>query len=58
MWKGGTYDVYISADGANPSNPEIARNMTSGLPDESECGSSPGGNTLFHNSFNVIFRKN
>ena len=58
MWKGGTYDVFISADGVNPSNPEIARNMTSGLPDESECGSSPGGNTLFHNSFNVIFRKN
>jgi len=32
--------------------------MTSGLPDEANCGTSPGGNTLFHNSFNVIFRKN
>jgi len=59
MWKGGTYDVYISADGVNPSNSEIATQMTSGLPDEAECGDGGGGgNTLFHNSFNVIFRKN
>jgi CRP-like cAMP-binding protein len=58
MWKGGGYDVYITNDGVNPSNPEIARQMTSGLPDEESCSSSPGGNTLFHNSFNVIFRKN
>jgi len=58
MWKGGTYDVYVTTDGVNPSNTEIARQMTSGLPDEASCSSSPGGNTLFHNSFNVIFRKN
>jgi CRP-like cAMP-binding protein len=58
MWKGGTYDVYVSGDGANPGNTEIARQLTSGLPDEALCPSSPGGNTLFHNSFSVIFRKN
>jgi hypothetical protein len=58
MWKGGGYDVYVTTDGANPSNSEIARGMTSGLPDEAECGDGGGGNTLFHNSFNVIFRKN
>jgi CRP-like cAMP-binding protein len=58
MWKGGTYDVYVSADGVNPSNTEIAQQMTSGLPDEANCDDGGGGNTLFHNSFNVIFRKN
>jgi CRP-like cAMP-binding protein len=59
MWKGGTYDVYVSADGVNPSNSEIATQMTSGLPDEVECNDGGGGgNTLYHNSFNVIFRKN
>jgi hypothetical protein len=58
MWKGGGYDVYITNDGVNPSNPEIARQMTSGLPDEENCSGASGGNTLFHNSFNVIFRKN
>ena len=59
MWKGGTYDVYVSADGVNPSNTEIATQMTSGLPDELECNDGGGGgNTLFHNSFTVTFRKN
>ena len=58
MWKGGGYDVYVSTDGVNPSNSEIAGGMTSGLPDEAECSDGGGGNTLFHNSFNVIFRKN
>jgi CRP-like cAMP-binding protein len=59
MWKGGTYDVYVSTDGVNPSNTEIATQMTSGLPDELECNDGGGGgNTLFHNSFTVTFRKN
>lgn len=58
MWKGGTYDVYITADGANPANTEIARQMTSGFTDEENCSDGAGGNTLFHNSFSVIFRKN
>lgn len=59
MWKGGTYDVYVSADGVNPNNTEIATQMTSGLPDEVNCDDGGGGgNTLFHNSFTVTFRKN
>jgi hypothetical protein len=58
MWKGGGYDVYVTTDGANPSNTEIARGMTSGLHVEANCSDGGGGNTLFHNSFNVIFRKN
>jgi hypothetical protein len=58
MWKGGGYDVYVTSDGVNPANTEIAQGMTSGLPDEANCSDGGGGNTLFHNSFKVVFRKN
>lgn len=58
LWKGATYDVYISGDGVNPANTEIAQELHSNFPDESNCPDGGGGNTLFHNSFNVIFRKN
>lgn len=58
LWKGATYDVYITEDGVNPANTEIAQELHSNFPDESNCPDGGGGNTLFHNSFNVIFRKN
>jgi hypothetical protein len=59
MWKGAEYDVYISADGVNPANTEIAQQLHSNFTDEAMCNDGGGGgNTLFHNSFNVIFQKN
>ncbi len=59
MWKGAEYDVYVSADGANPANTEIAQQLHSNFTDEAICSDGGGGgNTLFHNSFNVIFQKN
>jgi len=58
MWKMAEYGVYVSADGVNPSNSEIAQPLHSNFTDEAECPQGGGGNTLFHNSFTVVFRKN
>lgn len=57
MWKGAEYAVYVTGDGANPGNTDIAQKLHPNFPDEvsAEC---PMGNTLFHNSWNVVFRKN
>ncbi len=58
MWKGAEYAVYATTDGSNPSGSDIARPLHSNFTDEAECAPGEGGNTLFHNSFNVIFVKN
>lgn len=58
MWKMAEYGVYVSADGVNPGNSEIAQPVSSNFTDEAVCAQGGGGNTLFHNSFSVIFRKN
>jgi CRP-like cAMP-binding protein len=58
MWKGAEYSVYVSGDGANPGSTDIANSLHSNFVDEAECASGGGGNTLFHNSFSVIFVKN
>ncbi len=58
LWKMAEYSVYVSGDGVNPGNSEIAQPLHSNFTDEAECSSGGGGNTLFHNSFSVVFRKN
>jgi hypothetical protein len=58
MWKMAEYSVYISTDGANPASTDIANSLHSNFTDEADCAPGQGGNTLFHNSFSVIFRKN
>jgi CRP-like cAMP-binding protein len=58
MWKFGEYAVYIAGDGANPGNTDIARPLHPNFTDEHNCADGGGGNTLFHNSFAVTFRKN
>ena len=58
MWKMAEYSVYVSTDGSNPASTDIAQPLHSGFTDEAECSPGQGGNTLFHNSFSVIFRKN
>lgn len=57
MWKGAEYAVYVSTDGANPASTDIAQPVHSNFTDEENCGDGGGGNTLFHNSFNLVFQK-
>ncbi len=58
MFKHGRYVVYLSDDGVNPASTDITQAMDSAFTDEANCADGGGGNTLFHNSFSVIFRKN
>ncbi len=57
MWKHGTYSVFISLDGVHPASSDIAQPLTSALPDEAMCKDGGGGNTLYHNSFHLTFKK-
>lgn len=57
MWKGAQYGVYISDDGVNPTSSDIAQPVHSNFTDEAECPGGGGGNTLFHNSFSLVFQK-
>ena len=58
MWHFANYDVYATNDGANPAGSDIAQGLNSNFTDEAACADGGGGNTLFHNSFNVVFQKN
>jgi len=58
MYKHGGYSVFISDDGVNPASTDITQKLASDFPDEANCPDGGGGNTLYHNSFSVIFRKN
>jgi CRP-like cAMP-binding protein len=58
MWKFAQYAVYITNDGSSPSGSDIAQGLNANFTDEAECADGGGGNTLFHNSFNVVFVKN
>jgi hypothetical protein len=58
MWKFGEYAVYATNDGTNPAGGDVARGMNANFVDEAACADGGGGNTLFHNSFNVVFIKN
>jgi len=57
MWKMAEYAVYVTEDGANPASTDIAQPLHSNFTDESNCSDGDGGNTLFHNSFKVIFQR-
>ena len=58
MWHFANYDVYATNDGTNPAGSDIAQGLNSNFVDEAACADGGGGNTLFHNSFNVVFVKN
>jgi CRP-like cAMP-binding protein len=58
MWKFAQYAVYATNDGANPTGSDVAVGMNANFVDEATCADGGGGNTLFHNSFNVVFVKN
>ncbi len=55
MWKLANYAVYVSGDGANPASTDIVEPLHTDYPDEG--GECSGGNTRFHHSFNVTFKK-
>lgn len=57
MWKGAQYMVFVSGGDGAPASTDFARGLNSGLTDESMCADGGGGNTLFHNSFEVIFQR-
>jgi CRP-like cAMP-binding protein len=57
MWKMAEYAVYVTEDGANPASTEIAQPLHSNFTDEANCSDGDGGNTLFHNSFKVVFQR-
>ncbi len=57
MWKGAEYSVYVTNDGVNPASTDIAQPLHPNFTDEENCSDGGGGNTLFHNSFNVVFQK-
>jgi CRP-like cAMP-binding protein len=58
MWKLAEYSVYVTEDGVNPASVEVASGMNSNFAGDDMCPTADGGNTLFHNSFNLTFRKN
>ena len=58
MYKHGGYSIFISDDGVHPASTDITQKLASDFPDEANCPDGGGGNTLYHNSFSVIFRKN
>ncbi len=58
MWKKAEYGVYVSEDGVNPTSSDVAQPVHSNFADEAECSDGGGGNTLFHNSFSLVFQKN
>jgi len=58
MWHFANYDVYATIDGTNPASSDIAQGLNSNFVDEAACADGGGGNTLFHNSFSVVFVKN
>jgi len=57
MWKGAEYAVYVSQDGVNPASSDIAQPVHPNFADEAQCSEGGGGNTLFHNSFSLVFTK-
>ncbi len=57
LWKMAEYAVYVTEDGSNPASTDIARPLHSNFTDEAECSDGGGGNTLFHNSFKVVFQR-
>ncbi len=62
MYKGG-YEVYVVGQGTvesvsyDPGRSEVTSLLKSGFVDEEMCPEGGGGNTLFHNSFEVVFER-
>lgn len=57
MWKGGQYAVFVANGDGSPASTDFAQGLHSAFTDEANCADGEGGNTLFHNSFEVIFQR-
>lgn len=57
MWKKAEYTVFIANPDGSPASTEFAEPLHSNFTDEEMCSDGGGGNTLFHNSFEVIFQR-
>jgi len=57
MWKGAEYAVFIANGDGSPASTDFAQGLHSAFTDEANCSDGGGGNTLFHNSFEVVFRR-
>lgn len=57
MWKKADYSVFVANGDGSPASTDFANGLTSGFTDEANCPDGGGGNTLFHNSFSVIFQR-
>jgi hypothetical protein len=56
MWKGAEYGVFVANGDGSPASTDFANGLHSNFTDESTCADGGGGNTLFHNSFSVVFK--
>ena len=57
MWKFAEYMVFVANPDGSPASGDFAQPLHSNFADEETCSDGQGGNTLFHNSFEVIFQR-
>jgi hypothetical protein len=57
MWKLAEYSVFVANPDGSPASTDFAQPLHSNFVDEENCSDGGGGNTLFHNSFEVIFQR-
>ncbi|MEI2689414.1 MAG: hypothetical protein V9H69_06770 [Anaerolineae bacterium] len=57
MWKFAEYSVFVANPDGSPASTDFAQPLHSNFVDEENCSDGGGGNTLFHNSFEVIFQR-
>ncbi len=57
MWKIAEYMVFIANPDGSPASTDFAQPIHSNFVDEENCADGGGGNTLFHNSFEIIFQR-
>jgi CRP-like cAMP-binding protein len=57
MWKLAEYMVFIANPDGSPASTDFAQPIHSNFADEETCADGQGGNTLFHNSFEIIFQR-
>jgi hypothetical protein len=57
MWKLAEYMVFVANPDGTPASTEFAQPIHSNFTDEENCADGQGGNTLFHNSFEIIFQR-
>jgi outer membrane biosynthesis protein TonB len=57
MWKLAEYMVFVANPDGSPASTDFAQPVHSNFADEEMCADGQGGNTLFHNSFEVVFQR-